>query len=483
MTSKFAGGAARAGAWNALELLLRQSVQFIISIVLARLLSPADFGVMALLAFFLGLGTAVVEGGFATAIIQRQDTTREQESALFWMGIVWSGGLGVLLVMLGPLIASFYGQPVLAPLMWLAAAHVMIIALGAIPIALVNRAMRFDLMAKVALFAAVVSGVAAVSAAKLGAGVWALGLQLLTFTGLHSGLIWLFSGWTPVARVRGTGARRLLGFSSRVGFSHLVDHLYVQGFALLVGKLHGVTALGLYNRAHATQYFASGTLGNILRRLTLPLFSSRAGDPMVLRETFRRTIQIAMLVNLPVMGGLAISSDLVVMILFGPIWLPAAPILSVLALAGIFWPLQIINSQLLLAIDRPDLFWRVEIIKKSVGISCLLAGSAFGIMGLAWSQVIFSLFAHFFNGYFSGKHVGYGAFKQIRDIGGLAVVCGTVVAVLFAVRPFLDQRPLLLLMSMVAIGTFLFAGLGFILRVAGFKEARQVVIAALGRRI
>ncbi len=482
MTSKFAGGAARAGAWNAVELLLRQGVQFVISIILARLLSPADFGIMALLAFFVGFGTAIVEGGFATALIQRQDTTREQESALFWMSVAWSGVLAVLLVLLSPMIARFFEEPVLAPLMWVVAAHVMIIGTGAVPVALITRALRFELMAKVALVAAVISGVVSIAAAALGAGVWALGLQLLTVTALHSGLIWFFSGWSPVARLRGTGAGGLLGFSSRVGLSHLVDHLYVQGFAVLVGKLHGVTALGLYNRAHATQYFASGTLGNIVRRLALPLFSARASDLVVLRDTFRRTVQLAMLVNIPVMAGLAVTSDLVILILFGAEWLPAAPILSVLAVAGIFWPLQVINSQLLLAINRPDLFWRVELIKKSVGIVLLLIGSAFGLMGLAWSQVLFSLFAHFFNGYFSGKHAGYGAFKQIRDVAALAFICATISALLFAVRPFLDQRPFLLLVSMAALGTLGFAAAGFILRLAGFKEARDVVIGVLAKR-
>lgn len=482
MAAKAPVGAARAGAWNAIELVLRQSIQFVISIVLARILSPADFGIMALIAFFLGLGTAIVEGGFATAIMQRQNTTREQESALFWMGIGWSAALGVLLVMLGPAIADFYDQPVLAPLMWLVAAHVMIIAMGAVPVALMTRTLRFELMAKIALFASIVSGVVAIAAAAQGAGVWALGLQLLTVTGLHSGLIWLFSGWTPLARVRGTGAGRLLSFSSRVGFSRLVDHIYVQGFAVLVGKLHGVTALGLYNRAHATQNFASGTIADILRRLALPLFSSRANDPEALRETFQRTIRVAMLVNLPIMAGLATTADLVILILFGSTWLPAAPILSVLAIAGIFWPMQAVNSQVLLALDRPDLFWRLEIVKKSIGIVFLLVGSAFGIMGLAWSQVAFSVFTHFFNGYFSGKYAGYGAFKQLGDVTGMALVSGLMVALLLAVRPFLDQRPLLLLLSMAAIGALIFGALGLLLRLSAFREARQIAVAALARR-
>jgi O-antigen/teichoic acid export membrane protein len=398
------------------------------------------------------------------------------------MGVGWSGAVGILLVMLGPLIANFYGQPVLAPLMWLAAAHVMIIALGAVPIALMTRSMRFDLMAKVALLAALVSGALAVWAAARGAGVWALGVQIISFTALHSGLIWLFSGWTPVARVRGTGAAHLLGFSSRAGFSHLVDHLYVQGFSLLVGKLHGVTALGLYNRAHATQYFASGTLGTIFKRIALPLFSSRSGDLQLLRETLKKALQVSMLVNLPIMVGLSLTSDLVILNLFGPAWASAAPILSVLALAGIFWPMHVINGQLLLAIGRPDLYWRTEVAKKTVGILCIVVGSAFGIIGLAWSPLIFSLFAFFFNGHFSAKHLGYGSVQQMRDVSGVAMICGIMAAAVLIVRPLLDQPPLLLLCSMGLLGTLTYSLAGLVTRIEEFKEARRILTGAMARR-
>lgn len=481
MASTSPGGAARAGAWSALDIVARQAVQFIISVVLARLLSPADFGVMALLAFFVGFGTAVVEGGFATTLIQRQDTTREQESALFWMGLGWSVALAILLVMLGPWIADFYDQEVLEPLMWLAGAYVIVMAIGAVPIALMTRAMRFELMAKVAVLAALVSGAIAIAAALLGAGVWALGFQSLAFVVVQSGLIGFLSGWRPVARVRGTGARPLLGFSSRVGASSIVDHLYLQGFTLLVGKLHGVSALGIYNRAHATQFFASGSLAMIVRRLTLPLFSSRASDLQVLRETIRKTVQLAMLVNLPLMVGLAITSDLVIAVLFGPQWLAAAPILSVLAIAGIFLPMQMISTQLLLAVGKPDLYWRTELIKKSVGIVLILGGSTFGMMGLAWSQVIFAIFAHFFNGHFAGKFADYGAFRQIRDVAGVALACGVFAAVLLVLRPYLGQHPLLLLVLMTAIGAAIFLVLGLLFGISAFKEARQVLAGAIGK--
>jgi O-antigen/teichoic acid export membrane protein len=274
----------------------------------------------------------------------------------------------------------------------------------------------------------------------------------------------------------------LLDFSTKVGFSQLVDHLSGQGFTLLIGKLHGVAALGLYNRAQATQYFASGTLGAIFKRIALPLFSSRAGDLLLLRDTVKKALQLSMLVNLPIMVGLSLTSDLVILNLFGAAWAPAAPILSVLALAGIFWPMHIINGQLLLAIDRPDLYWRTEVAKKTVGILCILVGSAFGIMGLAWSQVIFSLFAHFFNGYFSAKHLGYGAFRQIQDVSGVALICGIMAAAVLAVRPLLDQPPLLLLCSIALLGVMTYGAAGLVARIEEFKEARRVLIGALARR-
>jgi O-antigen/teichoic acid export membrane protein len=475
VVGKAVGGAARAGAWSAIDIVVRQSVQFIVSVVLARLLSPADFGISALVFFFTGFGIALVEGGFATALIQRQDTTRQQESALFWMGLALSAGLGLLLVLLAPFIAEFYGYLVLEPLMWLAALHLQVVAVGVVPTALMIRALRFDLLAKIALLGALISGAVAIVSAAMGAGVWALALQLLTFWTVHSAVVWVVAGWSPVARVRGTGAGRLLKFSQRVGFTSLLDHLYVQGFALLVGKFYGVPALGIYNRAHATQNFLSGTLATILRRLTLPLLSSRASDPELLRATMRRTTRMAMLVTLPVMGGLAVASDLVVLTLFGREWLSAAPILTVLAIAGVFLPLQMINAQLLLALDRPELFSRVEVIKKSVGIAMILIGSTFGLIGLAWSQVAFSLFAHFFNGHFSGRVAGYGAFRQIGDALGLAAVSAVMIAALLFLRPLLHREPLLLLVEMALIGTAIFVVLGFLLRLEAFREGTDTL--------
>jgi O-antigen/teichoic acid export membrane protein len=256
----------------------------------------------------------------------------------------------------------------------------------------------------------------------------------------------------------------------------------VQGFSLLVGKLHGVTALGLYNRAHATQYFASGTLGSIFKRIALPLFSSRAGDLQLLRETVKKALQVSMLVNLPIMVGLSLTSDLVILNLFGSAWAPAAPILSVLALAGIFWPMHVINGQLLLAIDRPDLYWRTEVAKKTVGILCIVVGSAFGIMGLAWSQLIFSLFAFFFNGYFSAKHVGYGSIRQIRDVSGVALICGIMAAAVLTLRPLLDLPPLLLLCSVGLLGMITYSLAGLVTRIEEFKEARRLLTGAIARR-
>jgi O-antigen/teichoic acid export membrane protein len=477
-----AGGAARASAWSAIDVLVRQGLQFVVSVVLARLLSPADFGLMALLAFFTGFGI-VIEAGLASVLVQRKETTREQESALFWIGIACSLLTASILVVLGPVIAGFFEQEVLEQLMWLAGAQVIAMALGIVPIALLTKAMRFHSMAKIALAAAVVSSALGVGAATMGAGVWALGLQFLTFTAMNTIGAWSVSGWRPLARIRGAGGRVLFGFSSRVSLSQLVDHLYGHGATLLIGKLHGLTALGIYNRGQATQYFASGTMGTIVRRLALPLFASRADDTAFLRDTLKRTVQIAMVLNLPMMVGLAITSDLVILILFGAEWASAAPILSVLALAGIFWPLQVINSQLLLAIDRPDLYWQTEIIKKGVGIFLILGGSIFGIMGLAWSQVAFGIFAHFFNGHFSGKHANYGSFRQIRDVGGTLFLSALMAVAVLAARPFLDQRPVLLLASMGALGAIMFCGLGLLLRVSEFRELQAILKKAFARHI
>lgn len=466
---------ARASAWSALDLVLSQGLQFLVSIVLARLLTPEDFGVIALLTFFTSLSVVFLQGGFSIALIQKQTTTREEESVLFWWNLAASTVLGTALIIGGRAIAEFFNQPVLAMLTLPAAAQLIFSALGAVPTALLMRQMRFDVLAKTGAFAALVGGILAIMAAASGLGVWALAIQGLAFAMLSSGSVWFISRWLPAAHFRVDTARSLFRFGAWVSIVNVADVLYTHGSALLIGKLHGVRDLGFYNRAAATQALPSVGLSAIIARVALPLLSAKQHDPDAARSSLRLTIRTVMLINLPVMTGLFLLSDLVIIVLFGERWLPAIPILSILALAGVLLPMHVLNLQLILSRGDSRTYVRNEIAKKTLGIICVIIGSLFGVIGLAWGQVVYSALGFFMNANPARRALNYGPLKQLRDLGGIYVATLVLAGAVLALRAVLRTGPYLTLGICVLAGGAVYMAVGWLAGLRAFRDALDML--------
>jgi teichuronic acid exporter len=473
--------AATAGLWSTIDIGSRLGVQFVVTIILARLLMPADFGIIALLAFFSSLATVFVQGGLLVALIQRQETTRDEESATFWWNLLASLGFALLLILLAPQVARFYGYPVLRLLMFVDAAQVVISALGAVQTALLIRTLRFADLAKAGVPATIVSGAAGIGAALLGAGVWALAIQLVSMTAANTIMLWWVCDWRPSLHARLSTLRPLIAFGAWFGLSSTLEILYSQGFALIVGKLYGMPSLGLYNRAANTQLLPSNILSATISRVALPLFSARGEDPERMRQGLKRAIGFVMLINLPVMTGMALLPDLIILALFGEKWLPAAPILAILAWGGLIFPLHVLNLQVMLAQGRSGTYFRVEMIKKVVGVGCLTVGSIFGILGLALSQLIFGFLALFINVEPIRRNLGYGVARQIGDVGGTVLITAIMAAAVVLLRPLLHFSPLRNLVTLVFAGAAVYVGTGFALRVRSFLDAWSVARLLLRR--
>ena len=474
--------AASAGVWSALDLLFRQGVQFGMSVVLARLLVPADFGLIALLTFFTALATVIVQGGLTTALVQRADTTIEEESAVFWLNLATSLVFGAGLLAGAGTLARFYEQPLLQPLMAVAAAQILLSALGAVQSALLARELRFIELTKVGVFSSSLSGAAGVGAAFAGLGIWSLAIQMLVAAGVGTAASWRVSAWRPIAHCRVGSLRRLFGFGSWLGLSSVLDVVYTQGFTLLLGKLYGLRELGLYNRAASTQQLPANILSVLIARVALPLFATRTEDAAAVRRGMRLAIVLAMLCNVPAMVGLSLVSHRVLFVLFGAQWVGAAPVLTILAMSGLLLPLHAINVQVTLAHGASGRFFRIEIAKKLVGIACIVVGSFYGVLGLAWSQVVASVVAFALNAAPAAQLLNYGALRQLRDLAGLALPTAVMAATVVA----LDRTVVLPEMAMLAVqagaGAAAYVAAGLLLRVTAFREGWGIVDALIRAR-
>lgn len=463
--------AASAGLWSAIDFGTRAGMQFVVSLILARLLMPEDFGIIAMLTFFTSLSIVFVQGGLSTALVQRQVSTRDEESAVFWWNLLASLLFAGLLILIAPAVARYYEYPVLVSLMPVAAGQVVFSALGAVQNALLTRQLRFGTLAKAGIAATAISGACATWAAFSGLGVWALALQILGQAALYSTFLWLASDWRPKAHFRPGTIAELWRFGGWFSLSSVLEVLYTQGFALIIGKLYGARDLGLYNRASNTQLLPTTIISSIIGRIALPLMAARADDRASLRQGLKAANAIAMLINLPIMTGIALLSDLIVVVLFGEKWLPAAPLLAILAWGGLLFPLHVLNLQLLLAVGKANTYFRVEVIKKVFGIAAVAGGSFYGMYGLAWSQLVVGIVALFINVAPVGKHLDYGVYAQIRDLKGPILATVAMGAVVMPLRQFVAFGPLADLLILSAAGAAVYAAFCLAFRIQAFQLA------------
>jgi O-antigen/teichoic acid export membrane protein len=464
-----------AGIWSGVDVLFRQGILFLVSLILARLLSPADFGIVALLTFFTSLSLVFVQGGLSAALVQRQSTSREEESAVFWWNLLASAVFSFVIVAAGPFLASFYGYPVLRPLTWAAAAQIMASALSAIQTALLSRRLQFRQLTKAGALSSLLGGAVGIATALLGAGVWALAWQMTTLAVANTIILWLVCDWRPQLHARLATIRHLIGFGGWISLGSILEVLYTQGFSLVVGKLYGAPQLGLYNRALGTQLLPSTVLSSIIGRIALPLFASRASEVEALRRGLRLAIGVAMLLNLPIMAGLAILAPDVIVVLFGGKWLPAAPILTILALAGILYPVHAINLQMMLARGQPRTFVRNEIAKKVIGVICVVIGSLFGILGLAWSQVVYHVLAFVVNAQPARKTMDYGPLRQLWDLGWAIFATAVMSATIILLRLAVPLSPLAALALLVPVGAAVYFAVGLAVRAHPLVEALHML--------
>jgi O-antigen/teichoic acid export membrane protein len=453
------------GAWNTIDVLVRQGFNFLT--------------VIALLAFFTSLSVVFLQGGLSIALIQRQQTTRDQESAVFWWNLGGSIIFGAAVVLIGPALAEFFEQPVLRSLVVVAALQLIFSAAGAVHTALLTREMRFDLLTIAGVAASVSSGIVAITAAAMGLGVWALALQLLTLALINTVALWIALPWRPAPHFRFDTIRDFFGFGAWVSAGNLLEVFYTNGVALLIGKLHGVRDLGFYNQASATQLLPSSALSTIVGRVALPLLASSQNDPIALKGSLRLAIRCVMVVNLPAMVGLALLSDVVVEVLFGRRWLPAAPILSILALGGALLPLHFINVQFVLARGQTGTFVKNEIVKKSLGIICVLTGSLFGVIGLAWSQVVYSVLGLIVNAYPARRELKYGAFRQLWDLAWAGAVTLIMAVGVVLTRRMLPGPPVVTLAVCTLVGGSIYAALGWLSKNSVFRDPVILLSQAL----
>ena len=412
--------------WSGLERLGPRTMQFIVSVVLARLLTPAEFGLIGMIMVFIALGKVLLNSGFGAALIQKQDATEPHYSSVFYANILLSLAAAAALWLAAPWIARFYAQPALIAPTRVLGLNFIFTAFGLIQTTLLTKRLDFKTQAKVRLIAVGGSGVVGIGMALLGWGIWSLVFQSLSNTLFDALLLWGFSSWRPRRTLSLAALRELFGFSSRMLASGVLDTLFRNIYNIVIGKLFLPADLGYYTRANSLQQIPSQTLGNVIGRVTFPLFSEIQQQPQRIRHGVRKALRTVALVNLPMMVGLMVTARPLIITLIGEKWLPAVPYLQLLAIVGLFYPLSAINLNVLLARGRSDLFFRLEVIKKTLIVIALFISWRWGIEAIILGQIITAIIAYYLNAHYNHRLIGYPFPTQLRDLAPYGAAAGAM---------------------------------------------------------
>lgn len=402
--------------WSAMEIAVRYGLQFVVTVVLARLLTPRDFGLIAMLLVFTTFASLLSEGGLGSALVQKQDTTPDDETSVFIFNLVVSVFFSAVLWSAAPAISEFYSQPILESLLRAILIALPLGALSAVPNAILTQRLDFRSRTVAEVFSSVLSAALALLLAFLDYGVWSLVWQIVAATGLRACFLWWLSGWRPDGRFNLTSFGRLFRFGGFLLMANALNVFSVRLQSLLLGRIFDPRTLGLYVLAQDTQQAPAQFVTSLLNRVGLPMFSLVAVDPPKLTAALRLSLRVSLFAFAPCMIFIAATASPLVLMLYGYEWEPAGNILSILAISAVFWPLHVLNIAALSAMGRSDLVLKLEIAKGIVCIPLIIFSAPFGVEAVAWSIFVSSLLSVVVNTWWSEQLLGLGLRSQIREL-------------------------------------------------------------------
>lgn len=402
--------------WSSLERFSVQGIQFLVMIIMARVLTPDDYGLVGMLAIFIAISQSLIDSGFSQALIRKQDRTEVDNSTVFYFNI----GVGLILYFVlfftAPLIAKFYDEPILIPLTRVISLSVIINSLVVVQRALLTIKIDFKTQAKATFTGAILSGIVGITMTYTGFGVWSIVAQQLTNLATVMILLWIFSHWRPSLTYSWASFRELFAFGSKLAVSGLLDTLYRNVYLIVIGKVFKAADLGYYTRAHQFAEFPSSNVSGIVQRVTFPVLCTVQNDDERLRDIYRRLLRISAFVVFPLMMGLAGVAHPFVSLILNEQWAFAGVLLQIICFAMMWYPVHAINLNLLQVKGRSDLFLKLEIYKKLIGIGILVITVSFGLEAMCYGSILSSILALIINTYYTGKLINVGFLKQMRDL-------------------------------------------------------------------
>jgi O-antigen/teichoic acid export membrane protein len=458
--------------WSSIERFSVQGVQFVLGIILARILYPSDYGLIGMIAIFMSISMSLIDSGFSQALIQKKNATEKDYNTAFYFNIITAFLVYVILFFTAKPIAVFYGEPILESLTKVVGLNIIFSSLSIVQIAKLSKSLNFKLQTKASLISVIISGSIGIYLAYIDWGVWALCIQIVVKSGLNTIMLFVLSFWRPKIMFSKKSFNSLFSFGSKLLLSGLLNAVFDNIYLIVIGKFYNITELGYYTRANQLQLLPSETITVILQRVTFPVLSSIQDQKKKLEHYYIKFIRFAAFIIFPLMIGLAVIASPLIILVLTEKWKAAATFLQLLCFVGILYPIHAINLNILKVKGRSDLFLKLEVYKKILTTLTVLITFSFGVKALIIGQIVCSVFFLFLNTFYSKKLIDYSLFNQIKDILPILFVSALMGFIVF-VSIYYIQSNLLKLSTALFLGPLSYYVLSYLFKFDEINELHK----------
>ena len=409
-------------SWTFFQLFSNQLFSFFVSIILARLLLPEEFGLIGMLTIFIALSETLINSGLSYSLIRSENLDDEDYSTVFFFNLLVSLIIYIIIFFLAPYIASFYNQEILTMLIRVYSITFIINAFSTVQTTRLTKIMDFKTQMKVSIPSLVIGSSIGIYMAYNGFGVWSLVWNIIIQSLLSSIQLWYWTNWKPTFVFNIEKFKYHFNFGFKLMLSSVLDVVFKNSYAIIIGKYYTASDVGYYNRADSFQMLPVKSLSMVISKVTFPLFSEIQNDNIKLKNIYKKIMQMVIFISTPCLVLMSVLAEPLFTFVFTEKWLPSVPYFQILCLTGLLYPLHSYNLQILNVKGRSDLFLKLEILKKIILAFIIIISFNFGIYGLLYGSVISSIICFFINSHYSGEFLNYSSFSQIKDLFPIIII-------------------------------------------------------------
>lgn len=461
--------------WSLADQFAHQGITFVTGIILARLLSPQEFGLVGMTAIFIALSQVFIHSGFSHALIRKKDCTNDDYSTVFYFNLAVSLLFYLILFFSAGAIGRFFDEPKLKLIIQVLGAGLFMNALAMVQQTRIMKNIQFKLLTKINVTAAIVSGIIAIILALRGYGVWSLIIKTLAGHLIICSMLWILSDWKPSKRFNKRAFKGLFSFGSKLLLVDVMETIYQNIYLLIIGKYFSSADLGYYTRAEKFKNLPSLKITRVIQKVSFPVLASIQDDVPRMKTAYRKLIKATGFITFTGMIVLAATAEPLIRVLLGEQWLPAVIYLQLLCFVGMLYPLQVINLNMLKVQGRSSVFLRIEIGKKLLAVPVILTGIFFGIQNMILAMIGHAIIAYFIDSAFSGKNIGYPSRMQLVDVLPSILVAAATGFIVYSIPFIFTLHYAIVLILQLFMAGIMSVGLSETFRVDAYLLIKQTV--------